>query len=440
MNRPIKTKERETILRALKSGVVPHIGLQHIHVGRTDELKSVVHDIDAVADGGAMFRLVIGEYGSGKTFFLSLIRSIALEKGLVTFNADLAPTKRLYGSDLHVRALLSDLVSSCSTRSKLDGNALENILENFFSIARDTAKKSEEDLADVIYKMLLELRSIPNGYDFGAVINAYWKGHESGEEELQNHALSWLKAEYSTKTDAYRDLKIRSYLNYTSFFTTMQLYSILIRKAGYKGLIVCLDEMVNLYKLTNGPTRNSNYELILNILNSTLQGSLSGIGFIMSGTPEFLTDRYRGLYSYEALRSRLAENTFSANLGLKDYTSTVLRLSNLTKEEVYVLLKNIRNVFASGNQANYLVPDEALVAFLKYCSDKIGDSYFRTPRTTIKSFVDLLSLLEQYPDKKWTDILEQINIVRDIEPSYLQIDASEATTSSEEEEFSTFKL
>jgi hypothetical protein len=136
----------------------------------------------------------------------------------------------------------------------------------------------------------------------------------------------------------------------------------------------------------------------------------------------------------------LAENTFSANLGLKDYTSTVLRLSKLTKEEVYVLLKNIRNVFASGNQANYLVPDEALVAFLKYCSDKIGDSYFRTPRTTIKSFVDLLSLLEQYPDKKWTDILEQINIVRDIEPSYLQIDASEAPTSSEEEEFSTFKL
>ena len=439
----IKPKEREAIIRSLKSGVVPNVGLQHIHVGRNEELKSFVKDIDNIAEGGTSFRIVIGEYGSGKTFFMSLIRSIAMEKGLVTITADLSPTKRLHGSDGQARMLLGELVSSISTRTKQDGNALHNILEKFISIARDVANRNNTSVSSEIYSMLQELNDYVGGHSFATVISKYWEAYDSGDEVLKDRVIKWLKAGYTTKTDVMRELGIRDFINDSSFFNTIKLYSVLVRKAGYKGLLVCMDEMVNLYKITNTVSRKANYEEILSILNNTLQGSLSNIGFVMCGTPEFLTDGNRGLYSYEALRSRLAENRFSQNLGIIDYNSTVLRLANLTKEELYILLTKLRHVFAKGDESKYLLPNEALLAYLSHCANKIGDSYFRTPRTSIKGFVDLLSILEQYKDIQWNDVIYKIDIKKDIEPSLV----CEMTNSNREnpgdnsdDEFASFRI
>lgn len=439
----IKPKEREAVIQSLKSGVVPRLGLQHIQVGRSEELKSFVNDVSTILEGGTSFRFVIGEYGSGKTFFLSLVRSIALQKGLVTMNADLSPTKRLHGSDGLARVLLSELISSISTRTKQDGNALSNILEKFISKAILEAEESHREVAKVIYEQLSDLNEYPGGYTFAQVVNKYWIAYESGNDVLKDCVLRWLKAEYTTKTDSLRDLGVREFINDASFFNTLKLYSIFVQKAGYGGLLVCMDEMVNLYKISNSVSRKANYEEILNILNNTLQGTLSHIGFIMSGTPEFLTDGNRGLYSYEALKSRLAENSFSKNLGLTDYNSTVLRLANLTKEELYLLLMNLRNVFAGGDESKYLVPNDALLAYLNHCANKIGDNYFRTPRNTIKGFLDLLSILDQYPDLKWSDMIEQIEVTQDIESTEVgEIIAqqSEIQNNTDDDAFASFKL
>lgn len=439
----IKTKEREIIIQSLRSGVVPRLGLQHIQVGRNDELKSFISNIATIANGGTSFRLVIGEYGSGKTFFLSLVRSIALQQGLVTMNADLSPTKRLHGTDGQARLLLSELIASLSTRTKQDGNALQNILEKFISMARTEAEQHQRNVISVIHEQLSELNEYPGGYAFAQAVKKYWEAYEKGNNILKDCALRWLKAEYTTKTDSLRDVGVREFIDDSSLFNTLKLYSILIQKAGYKGLLICMDEMVNLYKISNSVSRKANYEEILNILNNTLQGTLTNIGFIMSGTSEFLTDGNRGLYSYEALKSRLAENSFSKKIGLVDYNSTVLRLSNLTKEELYLLLKNLRNVFAGGDESKYLVPDEALLAYLNHCANKIGDSYFRTPRNTIKGFLDLLSMLEQYPDLQWSDMIEKIEIVKDVESTEVgEIIAqqSEAQNIGENDVFASFKL
>ena len=443
MNRPIKAKERETIIQSLKSGVVPRAGLQHIQVGRSEELKSFINDVNTIAEGGTSFRFVIGEYGSGKTFFMSLIRSIALEKGLVTMHADLSPTKRLHGSDGQPRMLLSEMVSNLATRTKPDGNALQNILERFISSAKDEAKTTGRDTYELISEKLNELNDYTGGYNFISVVKKYLEGYETGNEQLMNDSLKWLKAEYTTKTDSLRDLGIREFISDSSFYNTLKLYSVLVRKAGYKGLLICMDEMVNLYKIPNSVSRKANYEEILSMLNNTLQGTFSNIGFIMGGTPEFLTDNIRGLYSYEALKSRLCENSFSKQLGVTDYNSVVLRLSNLTKEELYLLLVNLRHVFAGGNEEQYLVPDEALIVFLHHCANKIGESYFRTPRTTIKSFLDLLSVLEQYPNYKWSDIIASVDVQHDVEPSQVKTilsNKSEQSVSNDDDGFSTFKL
>lgn len=441
MNKPIRQKERETIIQSLRSGVVPRLGLQHIQVGRSNELKSFIKDIDIIADGGSSFRFVIGEYGSGKTFFLSLVRSIALEKGLVTMHADLSPTKRFHGSDGKARMLLSDMINNLSTRTKQDGNALQNIVERFISIAKEEANLKRESVSTIISQKLSELNEYTGGYNFISVIKKFYEAIESGNEGLKNCAINWLKAGYTTKTETFKDLGIKEFISDSSFFNTLILYSVFVKKAGYKGLLICMDEMVNLYKITNTVSRKANYEIILTMLNNTLQGSLSNMGFVMCGTPEFMTDTNRGLYSYEALRSRLAENSFSKKLGVVDFNSVVLRLACLTKEEVYILLCNIRHVFASGRCENYLVPDNALIAFLNHCSNKIGDSYFRTPRTTIKGFLDLLSILEQYPEYKWTDVIDSVDVNKDIEPSLLELnDKDTAFANSADDEFASFRI
>ncbi len=409
-NKRIRPRERDSIIQSLKAGVTPKIGIQHIQVGRVNEIKALYKDIERVSTGGAAFRLIIGDYGSGKTFFLSVVRSIALEMKLVTVTADLSPDRRIHASGGQARMLYSELMHNLSTRNKPDGGGLTSVVEKFITKAMQEADSSSQDVADVIQARLKELTDQVGGYDFAKVIECYWQGHEQDNDELKSNAIRWLRAEYTTKTDARKDLGVRTIISDTSFYDSLKLMSLFVRQAGYEGLLVCLDEMVNLYKLSSTQARTSNYEQILRILNDCLQGSAEHIGFLLGGTPEFLLDTRKGLYSYDALQTRLAENSFAQRSGVIDYSSTSLHLASLTPEELFILLRNIRHIFAAGDPDKYLVPDESLEAFLNHCSQKIGDAYFRTPRNTIKAFVDMLAVLEQNPQIAWSDLIEKTDI------------------------------
>lgn len=413
MRKKIRRKERDAIIQSLRSGVTPKIGIQYIQVGRNNEIKALLEDIERIAEGGSTFRLIIGDYGSGKTFFLNLIRSIALEKKLVTVNADLSPNRRIYATAGQARNLYSELMRNLSTRTKPDGNALLGVVERFITAARQEANQKQIDISDIIHERLALIKEMVGGYDFAKVIDAYWRGHKIGNEELKSNAVRWLRAEYTTKTDARKDLDIRTIISDSSFYDSLKLMSLFVRQAGYSGLLVNLDEMVNLYKLSSTQARTSNYEQILRILNDCLQGPAEHIGFLLGGTPEFLLDTKRGLYSDEALKSRLAENNYAQKMSVIDYSSTVLRLARLTPEELFILLKNLRHIFAGGDTSKYLVPDDALESFLTHCSQTIGDAYFRTPRNTIKEFLDMLAVIEQNPTVQWQQLIDSISIKAD---------------------------
>lgn len=370
----------------------------------------MLKDIERIADGGAAFRLIIGEFGAGKSFFLQLIRSIALEKGLVTIHADLSPDRRLHASGGQARNLYAELMRNLSTRTKPDGNALTSVVERFITEARKQAESSDSSVAAVIKDRLSHLSELVGGYDFAQVISAYWTGYEHDNDQLKTDAVRWLRGEFTTKTDARNALNVRTIVDDTNVYDHFKLLSLFVRQAGYGGLLVNIDEMVNLYKLPSQKARVSNYEQILRMLNDCLQGSAEYIGFLLGGTPDFLLDPRKGLYSYEALHSRLAENSFARAAGVIDYSGPTLHLANLAPEELLILLRNLRHVFASGDSSRYLVPDEALTAFLAHCSRKIGDAYFKTPRNTIKAFVDLLAVLEQTPELKWFQLIDQVQV------------------------------
>ena len=404
----IRPKDRDALIQALRAGVVPNIGQHLIQVGRASEIESLLKDLERVAVGGTAFRLVIGEYGSGKTFFLNLIRSIGLEKKLVATSADLNPDRRLHGSGGQARSLYAELAKNLSTKSKPEGGALAGIVEKFIYTAEGEARSKSVGVDVVIHEKLGRLSEMVNGYDFAHVIETYWKASRDNNQDLKANAIRWLRGEYTTKTDARNALGVRTFVDDASFYDQLKLMSLFIRLSGFTGLLVCLDEMVNLYKLSSRQARESNYEQILRMLNDTLQGNIEGLGFLLGGTPEFLNDTRRGLFSYSALQSRLAENMFAKSAGVIDFNHPVLKLSSLTPEDFFVLLGKIQTVYVYGDEARSLIPEDGQKAFMNHCYQRIGEAYFRTPRTTITSWVNLLSVLEQNPSLDWQQLTGQI--------------------------------
>lgn len=398
----------------------------------------LLEDVERIAGGGSAIRFIIGPYGAGKTFFLNLVRSIALERRLVVVHADLTPERRLYSTSGHARALYAELMRNLSTRSRPDGGALPALVERFVSTVLNEARERNVDPESLFHERGAALSEMVGGYDFARVAECYWRGHENGKAELEQDAVRWLRAEFTTRTDARKALGVRTIVDDGNFYEHLKLVARLARLSGYGGLLVCLDELVNLYKMANGRARNTNYEQILRILNDCLQGTADGLGFLLSGTPEFLTDTRRGLFSYEALQSRLAENTF-ARADLVDQSGPVLRLSSLTPEDIFVLLTKLRHVYAGGETERYLVPDEALHAFMEHCSRRIGNAYFRTPRNTIKEFIHLLAVLEQNPGTAWEDLIQRVAVEEeggdDSRPTRPETDEAE-----NDDDLSSFRL
>jgi hypothetical protein len=441
----VRPREREALMQALRAGVVPRTGQYLIQVGRLKEIEGLLKDIAGIADGGTALRLIVGEYGSGKTFFLNLVRSMAMAKNLVTASADLNPDRRLHGTKGQARSLYAELIKNLSTRNKPDGGALAGIVETFIFNAETEAQAKGVDLDRVIRGKLARLSEMVNGYDFAKVIGAYCSAHVDGNQDLQENAIRWLRGEFATKTDARSSLGVRVIVDDANYYDQLKLMSLFFRLAGYSGFLICLDEMVNLYKLSNPQARNANYEQILRIVNDTLQGDSQGLGFLLGGTPEFLTDTRRGLYSYTALQSRLEENTFAKGANLVDYNHPVLRLSSLTPDDFLELLGKIQLVFVFGDETRVPLPDEALVAFMNHCHERVGDAYFRTPRTTIRAWVNLLSILEQNPGIDWRVLLGQTVITKDLgEDQNLafenEVPGLPATVDAGDDKFASFTL
>jgi hypothetical protein len=411
VNQRLNARDRDSIVQALMAGVVPRVGLAHVQVGRNVEVTALVRDIERVVEGGSGVRFIIGEYGAGKTFFLNLVRLVALEKKCVTIHADLAPERRLHASNGHARALYTEAVRNMATRTKPEGGALQSVIEKFIGECMREAEESGVSPEAVIQRRLVALEDHVGGYDFVTVLRAYWRGSENGNDDLKSAALRWLRGEYSTKTEARAALGVRNIIEDSNVYDSIKLLSAFVRLAGYSGLMVVFDEMVNIYKLQHAQSREKNHEQILRIVNDVLQGSAQHLAFVFGGTPEFLTDSRRGLYSYEALHSRLSENSFARN-GIVDVNGPVVRLQSLSQEELLLLLRKVRAVYDAG-KTETVISDEGIMAFMTHCFRKVGEAYFRTPRNTIKAFAQLLSVLEQNPSVDWRSLLDGVEVTKD---------------------------
>ena len=415
MIKELKPRDRSKILKSLKIGVVPNQGAHHYQVGRSKEIKAIIKDLDDLVDGSTCLRVLIGDYGSGKTFLLALTKGIAHQKDLCVCNADLSPNRRLYSTSGHGRALYSELIRNLSTRQKQNGDALQGVIERF--LLKNTFDGNLENKLEKIADFAL-------GFDFITVMRAYKKGFDSGDNDLKMSSLRWLRGEYTTKTDARQALGVRNIISDNNYYDALKVLSAFIVSAGYKGLLIHLDEMVNILRISQTQIRKNSYEELLKMVNDMMQSNLSNIGIYFSGTPEFLTDERRGLYTYEALKSRLQENEFIKD-NLFDESHPVIRLNPLNSEEIYNLVVRIGEIYDAKKDLRIKSDEKIIKSFLQYCNKKLGAQLFTSPRNVIRSFLDLRDALETNKDVSLQKLLKQIDLKPDINPLLDAPDLSE---------------
>ena len=426
-NRQAPRRIASAVMNSLKGGVTPRVGLEYIAVGRTQEINALLHDIEIIKDGGAAFRFIVGRYGSGKSFLLQIMRNYAMDRGFVVADADLSPERRLAGGGRQGLATYKELIRNISTKTRPDGGALQLILEKWISsiqsdVVIETGLSSDDPAFNqAVYKQVhqvaLEMETMVNGFDFANAVLVYYNAYLTGDDGLRSKILRWFRGEYATKTEAKRDFGINLIINDDNWYDFIKLLSIFLVKAGYKGFLVLIDELVNLFRIPNTVTRQINYEMILMMYNDMLQGKAKYLGFFMCATPQCLEDQHKGIFSYDALRSRLTEGRFATE-NRKDLLAPIIRLEPLTYEEIYVLLENLAQIHADLYDYEAGITHDNLVYFLRVEYERIGADTLITPREIIRDFIELINIIYQNPEKSIAEILggTQFILSNDAEP------------------------
>lgn len=437
--RRVPKRIAQTVLNSLKGGVVPRIGLPYITVGRKAEIEALLHDVDVIQEGGASFRFIVGRYGSGKSFLLQTIRNYVMDKKFVVVDGDLSPERRLQGSKGQGLATYRELIQNLSTKTRPEGGALTLILDRWINsvqtqvvsegIASDDPK-FEAAVDQKIYGVISSLNELVHGFDFAKLLNMYYHAYMSGDDETKAKVVKWFRGEYSHKTEAKKDLGVDIIISDSDWYEYLKLFATFFRQAGYAGLMIMIDELVNIYKIPNAISRQYNYEKILTMYNDTLQGKAKYLGIIMCGTPQAVEDRRRGVYSYEALRSRLASGKF-AQESARDMYAPVIKLEPLTAEEMLVLTEKLADMHANLYGYERTITDNDLAQFIKIEYARVGADTSITPREIIRDFIELLDIVWQNPDKKITDLLNSDQF------SYTK---SEAVSDNAEKDYTEFKI
>ena len=403
----------QTLMNSLKGGVVPRIGLQYVTVGRSQEINALLRDVEIIADGGASFRFIMGKYGSGKSFLLQTIRNYVMAKNFVVVDADLSPERRLQGNRGQGLATYKELIRNMSTKTKPEGGALSLILDRWISnVQQQVMTESQLSITDPALSRLVEkqisaviysLNEMVHGFDFARLLTLYYQAHITGDDATKAKVLKWFRGEYNTKTEARQELGVNIVITDDDWYEYLKIFAAFLKQAGYSGMLVLIDELVNIYKIPNAITRQYNYEKILTMYNDAMQGKAQHIGFILCGTPQCMEDPRRGVYSYEALRSRLAEGHFSGEH--KDLLSPVIKLLPLTNEEMLILIEKLADIHAGLYDYKQIVNQQDMVDFIEIEFSRIGADTHITPREVIRDFIEVLDIVYQNPGIKVRTLL-----------------------------------
>ena len=403
-----------SLLLSVSAGVVPRIGAPYIAIGRSDEIAALLSDLEQVNQGCGTMRFIIGRYGSGKSFLIQLIRGYALEQNFITADADLSPERRLYGTGGSGVATYKELIKNLATKASPDGGALSKIIIRWINgIRSELAERGESpDLVTKrIYSELREMEEFVGGFDFARVVSEYYNATLEDDEDKKSACLRWLRGEFASKTEARGALgfSVSCIIDDDNWYDFIKLWASLVRKMGYRGFVVFIDECVNLYKISHRVSRENNYEKILSMFNDALQGRAPGLAIVFGGTPQFLEDTRRGLFGYEALRSRLCDSRFASG-EYKNLIGPVIRLRRLTDDELFALISRITKLYSMYYNWDARITQEEMIEFLNICLAKAGADSMITPREMLRDYMTVLNILMQNENATFGSVVGKIDL------------------------------
>lgn len=403
-----------SLISSVSAGVVPRLGAPYIAIGREAEISALLSDLEIVGEGGSAMRFVIGKYGSGKSFLIQLMRGYALERGFICADCDLSPERRLCGGKGSGIATYRELIKNMSSKTSPEGGALGPVISRWLSSVQGEVAQSGvlpgspdfgKEVSKRVFALSKKMENSVGGFDFASVINSYYRAETEGSDELKSACLRWLRGEYTTKTEAREYLSVGSLISDDNWYNYIKLWAEFVKSIGYRGFVVFIDECVNLYKITNRVSRENNYEKILSMFNDTLQGRAPGLCMIMGGTPQFLEDTRRGLFSYEALRSRLADGRFTGSGEFRDMLGPVIRLRRLSDNELFALISRLTKLHGMYYSWEPRVTEEQQAQFLREAVSRTGADTMMTPREMIRDYMSVLNILLQNPSAGFTDVV-----------------------------------
>lgn len=403
-----------SLISSVSAGVVPRLGAPYIAIGREAEISALLSDLEIVGEGGSAMRFVIGKYGSGKSFLIQLMRGYALERGFICADCDLSPERRLCGGKGSGIATYRELIKNMSSKTSPEGGALGPVISRWLSSVQGEVAQSGvlpgspdfgKEVSKRVFALSKKMENSVGGFDFASVINSYYRAETEGSDELKSACLRWLRGEYTTKTEAREYLSVGSLISDDNWYDYIKLWAEFVKSIGYRGFVVFIDECVNLYKITNRVSRENNYEKILSMFNDTLQGRAPGLCMIMGGTPQFLEDTRRGLFSYEALRSRLADGRFTGSGEFRDMLGPVIRLRRLSDNELFALISRLTKLHGMYYSWEPRVTEEQQAQFLREAVSRTGADTMMTPREMIRDYMSVLNILLQNPSAGFTDVV-----------------------------------
>ena len=403
-----------SLISSVSAGVVPRLGAPYIAIGREAEISALLSDLEIVGEGGSAMRFVIGKYGSGKSFLIQLMRGYALERGFICADCDLSPERRLCGGKGSGIATYRELIKNMSSKTSPEGGALGPVISRWLSSVQGEVAQSGvlpespdfgKEVSKRVFALSKKMENSVGGFDFASVINSYYRAETEGSDELKSACLRWLRGEYTTKTEAREYLSVGSLISDDNWYDYIKLWAEFVKSIGYRGFVVFIDECVNLYKITNRVSRENNYEKILSMFNDTLQGRAPGLCMIMGGTPQFLEDTRRGLFSYEALRSRLADGRFTGSGEFRDMLGPVIRLRRLSDNELFALISRLTKLHGMYYNWEPRVTEEQQAQFLREAVSRTGADTMMTPREMIRDYMSVLNILLQNPSAGFTDVV-----------------------------------
>lgn len=406
----------QTVINSLKGGVVPRVGLPYIAVGRERETEALLRDAEIIEEGGAAFRFIVGKFGSGKSFLVQTVRNYVMDRGFAVADADLSPERRLQGTKGQGLATYKELIKNLSVKTRPEGGALTLILDKWISgimseVAADGISPDSTGFGGAVERkislVISELNEMVHGFDFARLLTLYYKSYAEGNDEMKARVVKWFRGEYSTKTEAKSELGVNIIITDDDWYEYIKLFSFFLKRAGYSGMLIIIDELINIYKIPHSITRQYNYEKILTMYNDTLQGKAKHLGIIMCGTPQSVEDNRRGIYSYEALRSRLAEGKFGGQYA--DMLAPVIRLCALSHEEMLVLTEKLAEIHSQLYGYERTVTENDLADFIKIEYGRIGADTQITPREVIRDFIEVMDILYQNPKLSIAELLNSGN-------------------------------